>query len=383
MNLGTRSQAILFALGFVAGANGLLLGISLYGVLVAALHVLGDHAPGIGWAVLAGAVGAVALIARSFRRADQTRKNLYGASLLDYEVPEHARLLDRLAQLTRSSSLSKAPSLRLIGGDLPNAYTVSRSRDEAAIVLTVGLLDLLTAAERDAVIAHELANIENEDVATVAFADAIAVSIEELVRLKGRFFWGPRQILVDLLPFIGAIAALAILDAMLQEGGGSGVVALIFLLAILGVLRALYRAALLSWRGLAQLFLFISFFGPLTVVEWLLAPPTAFVLSRLIARERVIDADRRAVQLTKEPGAARAALHRLEGVEYSAGEPFWLDLRFSLFVVPRAHTGYPAWRERAFATHPPIAARLRALAQEASRPEPISDSRGDPLEQSG
>jgi Zn-dependent protease with chaperone function len=155
------------------------------------------------------------------------------------------------------------------------------------------------------------------------------------------------------------------------------------LVLVVGVLRALYRAALLSWRGLAQLFLYVSFFGPLTVVEWLLAPPTAFILSRLIARERVLDADRRAVQLTKEPGAALAALRRLEGVEYSAGEPFWLDLRFSLFVVPRAHTGYRAWRERAFGTHPSIAARLEALAQEASRPEPISDSTGDPLDNRG
>jgi Zn-dependent protease with chaperone function len=218
MSLSRRSQALLFTLGFVAGANGLLVGISLYGVFAAALHILGYHAPGIGWAVLAGAIGAIALIARSFRRADQTRKRLYGASLLDYEVPEHARLLDRVAQLTRNSSLSKAPGLRLTGGDLPNAYTVSRSRDEAAIVITRGLLEHLAPAERDAVIAHELANVENEDVAAVGFADAIAVSIEELARLKGRFFWGPREILVDLFPFIGAIAGLAILDRDIARG---------------------------------------------------------------------------------------------------------------------------------------------------------------------
>lgn len=360
MKLGQRSQALLFALGTVAGANGLLLGISLYGVLVAALHIVGDHGPGIGWAVVAGAIGAIALIALSFHRAEQARDLLYGVSLLDYEVPEHARLLDRLAQLTRSSTLARAPSLRLIEGELPNAYTVSRSRDEAAIVLTQGLLDFLTPAERDAVIAHELAQVESEDIITVGFADAIAISIEELAWLKGRFFWGPREIVIDLLPFIGAIAALAILDALLPKDG-NGLVIIIFGLLILGVLRALYRAALLSWRGLAQLFFFVSFFGPLTVVEWLLAPPTAFVLSRFIARERVFDADRRAIQLTKEPAAALAALHRLEGVEYSGGEPFWLALRFSLFVVPRAQTGFGAWHERAFATHPPIAARVDRL----------------------
>jgi Zn-dependent protease with chaperone function len=360
MELSGRSQVLLFALGTVAGANGLLLGMSLYGMLAAVLHLYGHQAPGIGWAVLAGAIGAIALVAWSFHRAGRTRDLLYGESLLDFEVPEHARLLDRLAQLTRRSSLSKAPSLQLIGGRLPNAYTVSRSRDEAAIVLTQGLLDLLTPAERDAVIAHEVAQVESEDVATVGFADAIAVSIEELTRLKGRFLWGPREIFIDLLPVIGAITALTILDVMLPQGG-NGLLIIFFGLAVVGVLRALYRAALLSWRGIAQLFLYASFFGPLTVVEWLLAPPTAFVLSRLIARERVFEADRRAVELTKEPAAARAALLRLEGVEYSEGEPFWLALRFSLFVVPRAQTGYRVWQERAFATHPPIAARLDRL----------------------
>jgi Zn-dependent protease with chaperone function len=361
MDFGRRGQVLLFALGTVAGANGLLLGISLYAVLVAVLRLYGDHGPGIGWAVLAGALGAIALVALAFHRAGRTRDLLYGASLLDYEVPEHARLLDRLARLTRRSSLSTAPSLRLIGGHLPNAYTVSRSRDEAAIVLTQGLLDCLTPAERDAVIAHCLAQVEDEDIAMVGFADAIAVSIEDLSRLKGRFLWGPREILVDLLPFIGAVAALALLDAILTREGGGGVVVLILALLVVGVLRALYRAALLSWRGLAQLFLFITFFGPLTVIEWLLAPPTAFALSRLIARERVFAADQRAVQLTKEPAATLAALQRLEGIEYSEGELFWLSLRFSLFVVPRARTGVRAWRELAFATHPSIAARLERL----------------------
>lgn len=361
MRLIRRSQALIVALGLVAGANGLLLGISLYGMLAAALHILGDHRPGIGWAVLAGALGAFALLARSFRRAGETRDLLYGESLLDFEVPEHARLLDRLGQLTRRSTLSRAPSLRLIGGEIPNAYTVSRSRDEAAIVLTQGLLERLTPAERDAVLAQSIAQVERDDIATVGFADAIAVSIEELARVKSRFLWGPREIFIDLLPFIGAIVALAILDALLAKSGNNGLVVIAFGLLFLGVLRALYRAALLSWRGLAQLFLFVSFFGPLTIVEWLLAPPTAFVLSRLIARERVFDADRRGVQLTREPAAAAAALQRLEGVEYSGGEPFWLALRFSLFVVPRAHTGVRAWQEQVFATHPPVADRLARL----------------------
>jgi heat shock protein HtpX len=385
VEISRRSQALLFALGFVAAANGLLLGVFLYVLLAALLHLLGDHAPGTGWGLLAGAVGAVALLATSFARAGQTRKLLYGESLLDNEVPEHARLIARLEELRRKTSLSKTPSLRLVGGALPNAYTVSRSEDEAAIVLTDGLLDRLGPGEQDAVIAHELAQVESEDIGTVGIADAVAASIEDLSRLKGRYFWSPREIVVRARPFLLAVAALLILAVVIGPNEhGSG--ALIVGLLALAVLYALWKTAIQSPLGVAQLVLFVLVYGPLTLVEWLLAPPTAWALSRLVSRERVAAADRRAVELTGDPDSAVAALHRLEGVEYSAGEPFWADLRFSLFVAPRAQDFFGAWRERVFSTHPPIAARierLRRQAQEGSRTGEIPSTSGGPLEQSG
>jgi Zn-dependent protease with chaperone function len=383
--MGRRSQVLLFALGFVAAANGLLLGVFLYVLLAAVLHVLGDHAPGLGWGLIAGAVGAVALLAVSFARAAHMRDLLYGESLLDHEVPAQARLVARLRELNEKTSLARTPSLRLIHGELPNAYTVSRSRDEAAIVLTDGVFDFLDPEEQDAVIAHELAQVENEDVATVGLADAVAVSIEDLRRLKGHYFWGPREIVVRARPFLLAVAALLVLVIVGPAEHGSGM-ALIVGLATLAVLYALWKTALRSPQGVAQLVLFVLVYGPLTLVEWVLAPPTAFALSRLVSRERVADADRRAVELTDDPDAAVAALRRLEGVEYSTGEPFWAELRYSLFVVPRAHGGYDGALERIFSTHPPLRVRiekLRRLAQEGSRGEAIPHSAGDPLEQSG
>jgi Zn-dependent protease with chaperone function len=384
--MSRRSQALLFALGFVAAANGLLLGISLYALFAAVLHVLSDHAPGIGWGLVVGVVGAIALLVRAFRRAAATRDELYGRALLDREVQDHARLLYRLGVLRAKSRLTKTPSLRVVRGDLPNAYTVSRSQDEAAIVLTDGLLRRLPAAEQEAVIAHELAQIENEDIGTVGLADAIAVSIEELGRLKGKFFWGPREILADILPFLGAFALLVILDYLTPRGTGNGFIILLLFALVIWVFYMLWKTALLSWRGLGQLAMMIFFFGPLTLVEWVLAPPTAFALSRLVSRERVAEADRRAVELTGKPGAALAALRSLEGVEHATGEPFWAALRFSLFVAPRADDGWRGWSERVVSTHPPVSTRierLREQAQEDSRDDAIPNTPVDPLEQSG
>jgi len=357
-----RGQGLLLALGLVAGGNGLLLGISLYGLLAAALHILGGHDPGIGWAVAAGGIGAVALIAYSYSRVETTGDLRYGESLLDHEIRGHARLVERLGQLSRRASLAKAPSLRVVDGALPNAYTVSRSREEAAIVVTRGLLRDLSPSEQDAVVAHELAQIESDEVITAAFADAIAVSIEELGRIKGRFLWSPKEILRDILPFVGAMGALAVVDALLPQGRNPGVlVVLLFIVLLLGALRTLYRAAILSWRGLAQLALFAIFFGPTTIIEWVLEPPTAYLLARLVSRERVLAADRRGVELTREPGAALAALHCREGVEYAHGDSSWAELRLSLFVFPLAHGWYHGGRERFFSSHPPIATRIERL----------------------
>jgi Zn-dependent protease with chaperone function len=369
VKMNRRSQWLLFALGFVAAANGMLLGVFLYTLLAALLHLLSDHAPGVGWGLTAGGLGAAALLGGSIARAGQTRRLLYGKSLLDYEVPAHARLVDRLERLTKETALASPPSLRLVGGALPNAYTVSRSREEAAIVLTEGLLERLGPAEQEAVIAHEQAQVENDDVGTVWLADAVAVSIEELSRLKGRYFWGPREIMVRARPFLLAVAAMLVLVIVGPNEHGSGM-PLIVGLATIGVAYALWKTAIRSPQGAAQLVLFTLVYGPLTLFEWLLAPPTAFALSRLVSRQRITEADRRAVELTGDPDAAVAALRRLEGVEYSAGEPFWADLRYALFVVPRAQSGYLAWLERIFSTHPPIAVRISRLArgaQERSR----------------
>lgn len=384
VRMNRRSQWLLFALGFVATANGMLLGVFLYALLAALLHVLSDHAPGVGWGLIAGGIGAAVLLGRSIARARQTRRLLYGESLLDYQLPEHARLVDRLGELTAKTALANRPSLQLVGGGLPNAYAVSRSQEEAAIVLTEGLLRRLAPAEQEAVIAHELAQIENDDVDTVGLADAVAVSIEELGRLKGRYFWGPREIAIELRWFFLVAIVGLILVSLGSHEQGSGAL-LVGLLAI-AVVYGMWKTAVRSLPGILQLVLLILFIGPLTLAEWLLAPPTAYALARLVSRERVFEADWRAVELTGDLQATVSALRHLEGVEYSRGEAFWADIRFSLFVVPRAQGVYGAWRERVFSSHPPVAARIARLtkrAQERSRGRAGASPAADALKQSG
>ena len=107
---------------------------------------------------------------------------------------------------------------------------------------------------------------------------------------------------------------------------------------------ALWRAAKRSWKGLAQLFLFTSFYGPMSLVEWALAPPTAFLLSRLVSRARVHEADARCVELLGDCRPLVAALKKARVHTERANPREELPgRRFSLFICARPQHGYQAW----------------------------------------
>ncbi len=364
---GRRSDYLLGGLGLIAIANGLLLGLSLYALLAAALRLLGDRAPSAGFAWLVGAVAALSLLFLALWREWALREGEYGP----WKHAHATRFSDsdspvggRFESLVAASSLSRSPALWLLQSPDPNAFAVGRSRDDASIVVTTGLLELLTPEEQDAVLAHELAHVETEDIKAVGLADAVADSIGDLARTKGRYLWGPRNIVVDMRPFLVVMAIGAVgLYVLPKPGEGSVLLGLVVAGLTFYFLYAFVRSAFQSWRGLAQLFLFVSFFGPLSIVEAALAPPTAVCLSRLVARSRIHEADARSIELTGDREALISALQRLEPVELSAPGPWQGYLRFSVFVAARPQTGYQAWLAGLYATHPSIPSRIETIRE--------------------
>ncbi len=366
MEAGWRGQLLLGGIGAIAVANTFLLSLTMYALLAAALHVLGSHAPAPVYAFLAGAAGAAALLGVAFKRERQLREGDYGTWPGTHASAPDPDLSERLRRLADSASLP-TPALRQIESETGNAFAAGRSREDASIVVTDGLLEL-GETERDAVLAHELAHIEAEDIRTIGLADAIATTLRDLGRARDSVLWGPRQIAIDILPFAAVLVGGWILIWLYVEiNPGQSVSLLGFLIALAALgffvawLRTLFQNALISWRGLVQLFLVVFFFGPLTVVEWVLAPPTAAAMARLLSRTRVYEADRRAAELIGGPEALISALRSLEPVELRAGEGWAGALRFSLFVTPRARSGYRAWLERITSTHPSAADRIEAL----------------------
>lgn len=359
---GRRSNLLLGGLALVAVANGLFLGLTLYGLLAALLGIVHGRAPGIGYAWIVGAASALLLLIASLRRERRLREGdyLYWAPIGDDE--DGHPLVTRLNELTAASTLDSSPTLAWIDSPEQNAFAVARSRDEASIILTAGLIESLPAEEMRAILAQQLAHVEAEDVRAAGLADAIANSIASLSRTKGRFLWGPGAIVRDLRPFIVVTVIAFVTVSILPRSGGNNAWLTLLLSAVaLYMLYAYWQAAKRSWRGLAQLMLYVTFFGPMTLVEAVLAPPTAILLSRLVSRARVHEADRRAVELTGDPEGLEMALRRLGRLE-AWTEGSWLgERRYSLFVAADVDYSRWAWLRRQRSTHPSIASRLEQI----------------------
>ena len=86
--------------------------------------------------------------------------------------------------------------------DQPNAFATGRNPDNAAVVATTGLLNMLERDEIAGVMAHELAHVKNRDTLTMTVTATIAGAIGLLANFA-MFFGGGRE-------RGGLIAALAI-----------------------------------------------------------------------------------------------------------------------------------------------------------------------------
>ncbi len=72
------------------------------------------------------------------------------------ELPEVYGTVRRLTMKTEMPM----PSIHVIDSPQPNAFATGRSPNKAAVAVTTGILDILTAEELEGVLGHELAHVE-------------------------------------------------------------------------------------------------------------------------------------------------------------------------------------------------------------------------------
>jgi heat shock protein HtpX len=215
-------------------------------------------------------------------------------------TPEQAPGLHAMIErLCIQADLPK-PKVAVADTPVPNAFAMGRSQKKAVVCATTGIMETLSPAELEGVMAHELTHVKNRDVAIMTIASFFA-SVAATIAQFGFFFGGGGD------------------D---EEGPG--------FLVVLLVSVAVY---------------IISFF-----------------LMMALSRYREFAADRGAALITGRPSALASALMRISGQMQripdrdlrAAGE---LN---AFFIVP---TSVKSSIAGLFATHPPMEKRIERLQQ--------------------
>ncbi|QSG14252.1 Zn-dependent protease with chaperone function [Halapricum desulfuricans] len=234
------------------------------------------------WTVLVGLSlsGLLAVQLRTARamalsRADVTRLSASDAPELHDRVERLSALLDR-----------QPPAVGLIDSTTPNCFSVGGG--DPMIVLSSGLREQLTDAELDAVLAHELAHLQNRDATVMTLATFLPALASDRP-VAGL----PRWLRANL--FGGAV-----LFALIVAAGWTDPTSPVSLLVAAGL------SLVLGGVGLG-----------------VLATPVVYLTHRL-SRDREFAADRAGAMLTGEPEALASALRKLDDAVESSPET---DLR--------------------------------------------------------
>lgn len=239
----------------------------------------------------------------------------------------------------------QVPKIHVIESPAANAFATGRNPEQAALVVTRGLLQLLDRRELEGVIAHELSHIGNHDIRLTTGLSAIVGTLSFPFR-------------VFTLPIRAAFKAnLAIGTIALSLG-----------------FTVLVWSVLATWDGLQALTeeklagnipTFVQVWGVHALVAPLyavvVAPVLGLVIRQALSRQREFLADADAALLTRDPAGLAAALIKIgkhRGERLSVGE----GSVHLYFVDPDAENSL---LHRLFPSHPPLEQRIQLLARMA------------------
>ncbi|MDX6706638.1 MAG: heat shock protein HtpX [Solirubrobacteraceae bacterium] len=266
---------------------------ALYVAFVAVLATSGVSGP-----MLLIIVGG--LVALQLFTSDKLALHAMGAREV---TPEEAPALHAMIErLCIQADLPK-PRVAVAQTAMPNAFALGRSQKSATVCATTGILNMLTPAELEGVMAHELSHVKNRDVVIMTIASFFA-SVAAMILQFGFFFGGG--------------------GGSSDDDDGPGFIGILLISLVVYV---------------------VSFF-----------------LMMALSRYREFVADRGAALITGRPSALANALRKLHsGMERLPQQ----DLRVAgelsaFFIVPpgtkQAFLGL-------FSTHPPVEKRIEALAR--------------------
>jgi heat shock protein HtpX len=118
--------------------------------------------------------------------ADKFALHAMGArEVTPQEAPELHAMIERLCI---QADLPK-PKVAVAHTNMPNAFALGRSQKSATVCATTGIMNMLTPAELEGVMAHELSHVKNRDVMVMTIASFFA-SVAAMILQFGFFFGG-------------------------------------------------------------------------------------------------------------------------------------------------------------------------------------------------
>jgi heat shock protein HtpX len=139
---------------------------------------------GVGAGIVVTIAGGLALL--QLFASDKMALGAMGArTVTPQEAPELHAMIERLCV---QADLPK-PKIAIANTRMPNAFALGRSPKNATVCATTGIMEMLTPAELEGVMAHELTHIANRDVMVMTLASFFATIAAYIVQF-GFYFGG-------------------------------------------------------------------------------------------------------------------------------------------------------------------------------------------------
>jgi heat shock protein HtpX len=264
----------------------------IYAVLIAVLIAAGAGA------ISVALIAAVVFLLQYFTSDKVALYSMGAKEVSPEEAPELHTAIERLCI---QANLPK-PRVAVADTPMPNAFAVGRSPSKATVCATSGLLRLLSPAELEGVLAHELTHVQNRDVLVMTIASFFASVAAFIVQMGFWFGLGGDD-----------------------EDSGAGFVVVILVSAVVYMI--------------------------------------SFVLLQALSRYREFAADRGSAIITGRPSALSSALLKISGTMDQIPQR---DMRAAPSELAAFYIFPPKARQsltNLFSTHPPLEARLEALAR--------------------
>ncbi|WP_128478863.1 M48 family metalloprotease [Halorussus pelagicus] len=233
------------------------------------------------WLALVALV-APATLALAWAQLRYTRREaLAAADARPVSETEYPDLHARVRRLAQTAGVTP-PRVAVAETDVANSFTVGDLRD-GTVVVSTGLLDALSESELDAVLAHELAHLQNRDAAVMTLATFLPALANDDYSFVADAPGPVRSLALGVAAIAGYAASTALVGA-----------------------PPFSVASLVAFAGFVG---FTVLFGG--VALGLLALPVA-VLSGYLSRYREFAADRAGALTAGDPAAMASALETLD-----------------------------------------------------------------------